>query len=160
MMGYLTAIRTLLDSLVRILKIIPAIRCELYQEKSFRALIEDVQKNKYKLPSRLKDLIAENREWLLNVIDYRDCLLHYELLSPSVLPYMIVLHSCNSVIAVQTWLPDKPSQSKNKWKFENHVEYLSYAHSTYLHILSFLDKFLNYALDEQKSLSLKSLHGD
>lgn len=142
MTAYLTAARTLLDSLIRLFKALPSIRrsANAPTEKSFRSFVEKMAS--YALPVCLENLINENRNWVFKLIDYRDCLLHYEILSPSSLPYLMVIHSENSLIAVQTWLPDNPeTKSRHKYEFEEHIEYLSYAHATYIQLIDFVFDF-------------------
>jgi len=49
---------------------------------------------------------------------------------------MMAIRSESNIIALQTWLPDnpedKPKHSNKKYRFDEHIEYLSYAHMTYL----------------------------
>jgi|WetSurMetagenome_2_1015567.scaffolds.fasta_scaffold30491_1 hypothetical protein len=158
MMAFLTAVRSLLDSLVRILKIVPSIRNGIGDKRSFQVLMNRNRKDKnYPLPSCFKKLIDKNYDWLSDAIEYRDCLLHYQILSPSVLPYFMVIHSENKLIAVQTWLHDNPGQdarSISGYSFDKHYEYLSYAHATYLRMLNFVSKFSNYVLNELQESAL------
>lgn len=150
MMAFLTALRSSLDALVRIMKFLPSVRNEIGNERSFHVLMKKLKNRKdYPLPPFLKELIERNRDWLTKAIDYRDCLLHCEMLSQSVFPNLFVFHSEDELIALQTWLPDNPSANSTRlFKFENRIEYLSYAYVTYIHILDFVGEVSNYVLQE------------
>lgn len=150
MMAYLTSARSLLDSIVRVFELRPSIVLPKAVRKthSFHKLLNNIQK--CKMPDDLKDSIIKSRVWASNLIEYRDCLLHYEVLSPASLPFVIVVHSESRIIALQTWLPDNPeSRSVKKYKFDEHIEYLSYAHITYLHILDFITYIAKFILNQK-----------
>jgi len=86
-----------------------------------------------KVPTDLREKIIKSWSWASDLIDYRDCLLHYTILSKSVLPSVMVIHSENEIIALIVELPDNPEARKLKdFKFETHIDYLGYANSTYL----------------------------
>ena len=64
----------------------------------------------------------------------------------------MTIHSENRIIALQTWLPDNPEEkSVKKYKFANHIEYLTYAHMTYLRMLEFLMQFTKFLLDKTEN---------
>lgn len=152
MMAYLTSARSLLDSLLPILKALPSIgRGENPpKERSYHSFMNKI--TKCTLPNHLVDFLNKNWTWASKLIDYRDCLLHYEILSPASLPYIIAVHSERRIIALQTWLPDNPeSRSIKKYKFDEHIEYLSYAHITYLRLLDFAAYISKCTLDELKN---------
>jgi hypothetical protein len=105
---------------------------------------------RYNLPIHLETFLSKNWTWASKLIEYRDCLLHYEVLSPVSLPYVMTIHSERRIIALQTWLPDNPeSRSIKGYRFDEHLEYLSYVHTTYLHMLDFVTQFAKLALDSK-----------
>lgn len=154
MMAYITSARSLLDSLMPLLNLAFGRKIPLPHSLS------DFMK---KLPERdmpiwLKDFMNENWTWLSKLINYRDCVTHALFPSTSPLPSsMMVIHTEHDIIALQTWLPDnpesKPKNSNKKYRFDEHIEYLSYAHLTYLKMLDFVAYVLKGTFDDIKRLS-------
>lgn len=152
MMAYLTSARSLLDSLVRILKLRPSISLPKAVRKnpSFHKLINNIEK--CKMPDNLKDSIIKSWVWAKNLVEYRDCLLHYSILSKSSLPAVMVIHSENRVVAIFVWLPDNPQVRKAKdFKFDIHLDYLGYAHETYLKLFDLCFYMLKDTLSEVRN---------
>jgi hypothetical protein len=150
MTAFLTSARSLLDSLLPIIKVLGLHK--LGSSPSQRSYHEFMNKIRlYKLPIHLETFLIENwTSWASKLADYRDCLLHYEVLSPTCLPYLMTIHSENRIIALQTWLPDNPEEKSVKnYKFDKHIEYLTYAHMTYLTMLDFLTQFTKLLLDNR-----------
>ena len=133
MIAYLSSARSLLDSIVRILRLRPSIELPKAVRKNptFHKLKNNIEI--CKMNNNLKDSIIRSWDWASNLIEYRDCLLHYTILSMSSLPSVMVVHSENRLIALLVWLPDNPEARKiANFKFETHIDYLGYAHATYL----------------------------
>lgn len=148
MTAFLTSARSLLDSLVPIIKALGLHKLgSPPNERSYQKFMNKIKL--YKLPIRFETFFIENwASWASKLTDYRDCLLHYEVLSPASLPYLMTIHSENRIIALQTWLPDNPEEkSVEKYRFDSHMEYLTYAHMTYLRMLKFLGQFTKLILD-------------
>jgi hypothetical protein len=146
MMAFLTSFRSLLDDLVKLMYIIPNFKAKIKRNSFHRLLEKD-----YPLPEYLGELKKSNKDWLIDAIDYRDCLIHFEMLSPSILPNLFVFHSQKNLVALQTWLPDNPSVNSRKYfTFNNKIEYLSYAYSTNMKTLEFVTKLSSYVLSECK----------
>lgn len=135
MIGYMASARSLLDSLVRVLRNRSSIDLPKAVGRSYDGLNKNIQN--CKMSDNLRRFIFENKDWTSNLIEYRDCLLHYEILSRSYLPSTMIIHSENRIIAQFIWLPDNPkTRSTRNFNFENHIDYLGYAHSTYLKLLN------------------------
>lgn len=149
MMAFLTSARSLLDSLIPVLKALPSNkRGSPPKERSYHSFMNKIAK--YNLPIHIVNFLNTNWTWASKLIEYRDCLLHYEVLSPACVPFVIAVHSERRMIALQTWLPDNPeSRSVKKYKFDEHIEYLSYAHITYLHILDFITYIAKFILNQK-----------
>jgi hypothetical protein len=136
MLGYMATARSLLDSFIPILQNRPSIVLPkaVQKERSFHKLNNSIQK--CTMSDNLKAFFTRNQNWTSDLIDYRDCLLHYEILSGSYLPSVIIIHSENRIIAQFIWLPDNPKvYSIRKFSFDKHIDYLGYAHSTYLKLV-------------------------
>lgn len=85
------------------------------------------------------------RTWTSKLKGYTGCLIHHKILSPSLLPSVTAVHSERRIVALQTFLPDNP-RARKKFKFEDYIEYLSYAHTTYLRLLDLLSEKVNECL--------------
>jgi hypothetical protein len=154
MVGYMASARSLLDSLVRVLKNRPSVdlpKVVVKKSKSYEKLNKNIQN--CKMPDHLRRTIIENKRWTSDLIEYRDCLLHYEILSRSYLPSVTVIHSEKRIIAQFIWLPDNPKiRSIRNFTFDNHVDYLGYAHSTYLKLLNLCLYILRDTSSEFKNM--------
>jgi hypothetical protein len=149
MMAYLTCARSLLDSLVHVLKTRVSIRKSGYQprERSYQSFMNSI--GKCPMPTNLVDFLTKNWAWVSKLIEYRDCLIHKEILCHSSLPYIMGIHTENRVIALLAWLPDNPEvHSTKSFRFDDHIEYLTYAHMTYVKLLDFCLYVLNDTLKE------------
>jgi len=136
MVGYIASARILLDSLVGVLRNRSSIVLTntINRKSSYHKLNNDIQN--CKMPDDLRNFIVKNREWTSTLINYRNCMTHYEILSRTARPSVMIIHSENRVIAQFIWLPDNPEAfSKKKFSFDKHIDYLGYAHSTYLKIV-------------------------
>jgi len=136
MIGYLSSARSLLDSLVRVLKNRSSIGLPkaVISKHSFDKLNKNLEN--CKMPDNLKNFLIRNAYWTSELKNYRDCLLHYEILSRSYLPSVMVVHSKDRVIALFVWLPDNPeTRSVRRFSFDKNIDYLGYAHSTYLKLV-------------------------
>ena len=152
MLAYLSSARSLLDSLVRIIRARPSIEIPktVRRKPSFHKLKNSIEK--CKMPSPLKKTIIKSWIWVSDLIDYRDCLLHYTILSKSVLPYVMVIHSDDRVIALIVELPDNSKvQSISNFRFDSHIDYLGYAHSTYLKLFELYRYVLTDTYSEVKN---------
>jgi hypothetical protein len=151
MMAYLTSARSLLDSLMPILNL--AFGRKIALPNRYTVFMKKL--SKYDVPTCLKDFLSKNWVWVSKMTDYRDCVIHAMFPSTSPLPLsMMAIHSEHNIIALQTWLPDnpedKPKHSNKKYRFDEHIEYLSYAHTTYLRMLNFVTHVLESTLHEIK----------
>ena len=136
MVGYLASARSLLDSLVGVLRNRSSIVLtnNIKRESSYHKLNNNIKN--CRMPDNLRDFIISNKNWTSTLINYRDCLLHFETLSKTGLPSVMIIHSENRIIAQFIWLPDNPEAfSKKKFSFDKHIDYLGYAHSTYLKLV-------------------------
>ena len=96
------------------------------------------------MPTNLVDFLTKNWAWVSKLIEYRDCLVHKEILCRSSLPNIMGIHTENRVIALLAWLPDNPeAHSVKSFKFDDHIEYLTYAHKTYVRLLDLCLYVLN-----------------
>jgi hypothetical protein len=133
MMAFLSSARSLLDAIVRFIRFRPDIEFPkaVRKKPSYHTLRNNISKSK--IPDNLKNEIVQSWSWASDLIDYRDCLLHYTILHKSCLPDVIVFHSEERIIGLFAQLPDNPSARKiANFQFDNRIDYLSYAHSTYL----------------------------
>lgn len=148
MMAYLTSSRSLLDALMHVIRTIPDVKeSGKSPPKSFREFMDKIQKNekKYHVSASITKYLIENWYWLSNLIEYRNCIIHEGILSRTELPSVSVVHSDHKILALFAWLPDNPKErSINKFTFNNHIEYLSYAHKTYLQLVELYRKVLNF----------------
>lgn len=151
MLAYLTSARALLDALMPILKSRPSIKFRKGTTRSFNKFTTHIQDSQVPIP--LANFLTENwKAWASKLIEYRDCALHYEILSPNAWPSVIAVHSDHRVVALNAWLPDNPeARSSKNYKFNTHVEYLSYAHEAYLQLLDLILFILNDTLYEIKN---------
>lgn len=149
MMACLASARSLLDSLM------PIFNLRFGRKNALPGSFNDFMKKlcTRDVPTCLKDFLSKNWTWVSKMIDYRDCVIHARFPSTSPLPSsMMAIHSEHNIIALQTWLPDNPeSRSVKKYRFDEHIEYLSYAHATYSKMLDFVTYVLKYVFDEIKS---------
>jgi hypothetical protein len=133
MIAFLSSARSLLDSLVRFIRFRPAIEFPkpVRKNPSFHKLKNNIEE--CKMPINLKNEIVKSWNWVSDLIDYRDCLLHYTVLHRSPLPYILALHSEKRTIGLFAELPDNPKARKIRdFQFDKKLDYLGYAHSTYL----------------------------
>jgi hypothetical protein len=133
MLAFLSSARSLLDAIVRFIRFKPMIEFPKAVRKnpSFHKLKNNI--NECKMPDRLKDELAQSWSWVSDLIDYRDCLLHYTILHKSCFPDVMVFHSEQRIIGLFAQLPDNPNARKiENFQFDKKIDYLFYAHSTYL----------------------------
>jgi hypothetical protein len=133
MLAFLSSGRSLLDAIVRFIRFRPAIEFPKAVRKnpSFHKLRNNI--GKCKIPDDLKNEIVQSWNWASDLIEYRDCLLHYTILHKSCLPNVMVFHSEDRIIGLFTQLPDNPKARKiENFQFDKKIDYLSYAHFTYL----------------------------
>jgi hypothetical protein len=147
MMAFLTSARSILDSFM------PIIQVRFGKKNLLPDNYHDfmTKVSKYDVPPLLKDFVVQNGCWVTKLINYRNCVVHAKFPFPSTFDEpssMMVFHSDRDIIAIQTLLPDnpadKPKKSNKEYTFDEHIEYLSYAHQTYVRMLNFLIYLLKY----------------
>ena len=143
MIDYLVSARILLDSLIPIFNCHPSLKLKGGSSRSFNKFIKRIN-NINPTNEIIKYICISYKDFIQYLIEYRDCALHYNNLSTSNLPHSMIIHSGTEVVALLNRLPDNPEvRSIKKYKYNNNIEYLSYAHNIFLKMTNFILYILN-----------------